>query len=122
MILNCTLKRVLFVFLLGALTKSPHIYGKGTTNVETVIAVVQKLVLNGKHGEYAVVISEEIQGAITFSLKDCVWHEQSYPELGTLVILSDLRLKRAGWRAYSGRFVRPSDQHPSTQCKARSTS
>ena len=80
--------------------------------METVIAVVQRLVLDGKHGAYAVATCEGIQGAITFSLKSNVWHEQPYPELGTLVILSDLRLKRAGWRAYSGRFVRPSDQKP----------
>lgn len=82
--------------------------------METVTAVVERLVLNGKHGPYAVASAKGIQGAITFSLEPSVWHEQSNPELGTLVILSDLRLKRAGWRAYSGRFVRPSDQQPVT--------
>jgi hypothetical protein len=80
--------------------------------VDTVTAMVERLVLDGKHGPYAVASAKGIQGAITFSLEQNVWHEQSYPESGTLVILSDLRLKRAGWRAYSGRFVRPSDQQP----------
>jgi hypothetical protein len=80
--------------------------------VDTVIAVVERLVLDGKHGPYAVATVKGIYGAVTVSLEQSVWHEQSYPESGTLVILSDLRLKRAGWRAYGGRFVRPSDLQP----------
>lgn len=79
--------------------------------MDTVIAVVERLVLDGKHGPYAVATAKRL-GTVTFSLLQGVWHEQSHPESGTLVILSDVRLKRAGWRAYSGRFVRPSDQQP----------
>lgn len=84
--------------------------------MDTVTAVVEKLVLDGKHGPYAVATAKGL-GIVTFSLEQSVWQEQSHPESGTLVILSDLRLKRAGWRAHTGRFVRPSDQQsvPSTE-------
>lgn len=72
------------------------------------IAIVQK-VLAGKHGAYAVALSDKL-GLITFSLHDHVWKEKDMPEEGIYVVLSDLRRKRAGWRANSARFQRPSDQ------------
>jgi len=55
--------------------------------VTTITAVVQKIVVEGPHGPYVVATSDD-----------------------TVVVLSDLRKKRAGWRAMSGRFFRPSDQ------------
>lgn len=72
-------------------------------------AVVNKIISSGRHGPYAVASSEI--GTITFSLRPPVWTEEGWPENGTFVILSDVRKKRAGWRAMSGRFVRPSDEH-----------
>lgn len=72
-------------------------------------AIVQKIIHNGKHGPYAVAKSEEL-GSVTFSLGEDVWREKDLPEPGTFVLLSDLRKKRAGWRANSGRYVKPSDE------------
>lgn len=76
---------------------------------DTVQAIVQKIVRDGKHGPYAVAKSEEL-GSVTFSLGEDVWSEKDMPEPGTFVLLSDLRKKRAGWRANSGRYVKPSDE------------
>lgn len=72
------------------------------------IAIVEKVVLSGRHGPYAVVRAEQI-GNVTFSLDKQVWQENGVPEEGVYVMLSDVRRKRAGWRAMSARFVRPSD-------------
>ncbi len=81
------------------------------------IAIVEKLVRDGKHGSYAVASHPEL-GQITFSLKPEVWSEKDWPERGTYVLLADVRKKRAGWRAMSGRFVRPSDnQHSSNESR-----
>ena len=75
----------------------------------TTQAIVQS-VQNGRHGRYAIATSEEVAGSITFSLDPEVWQEQDEPERGMSVVLSDLRKKRAGWRAMSGRYFRPDDQ------------
>lgn len=72
-------------------------------------AIVQS-VQNGRHGRYAVATSSEVEGSITFTLDSTVWQEKDEPERGMSVILSDLRKKRAGWRAMSGRYFRPGDQ------------
>lgn len=77
-------------------------------------AVVEKIILGGKHGPYAVASSKEI-GSVTFSLDRSVWQEEDRPEPGTWVMLSQLRKKRAGWRAQHGRFVVPSDEHAATE-------
>lgn len=77
---------------------------------QAIKAVVQKTVSNGRHGPYAVATSDEMTGSITFSLDPPVWQEDDVPESGVSVLLSDLRKKRAGWRALSGRFLRPSDE------------
>lgn len=79
--------------------------------MEAVTAIVQDVVRRGRHGPYAVATSDKIGGSITFSLDSNVWQEQAVPEPGTHVYLTDLRKKRAGWRALSGRFTRPSDEH-----------
>ena len=77
-------------------------------------AVVEKIIPSGKHGPYAVARHEdEAIGVITFSLDAKVWQEKQYPEPGTIVVLSEVCKKRAGWRAMNGRFLKPSDQHPS---------
>lgn len=77
-------------------------------------ATVDKVVPNGKHGSYAVARCQEL-GCITFSLNSNVWKESEYPEPGMCVVLSQLRKKRAGWRAQQGRFFKPSDQQPATR-------
>jgi len=71
-------------------------------------AIVQKLV-PGKHGSYAVALSDSLSGSITFSLKDA-WKEQQLPVEGSAVFLEDVQAKRAGWRATSARFFRPDDE------------
>lgn len=82
-------------------------------------AVVQKVVSEGKHGPFAVATSETVEGSITFSLNKSVWHESDLPKEGTMVMLSGLRKKRAGWRAMSGRFYQPSDEQTETKKKER---
>lgn len=75
-------------------------------------AVVEKIIEGGRHGPYVVARSDEL-GSVTFSLDDPVWRESGRPEPGTCVMLSQIRKKRAGWRAYRGRFIGPSDERPS---------
>lgn len=75
---------------------------------QSYLAIVEKVILDGKHGPYAVASLPKV-GTVTFSLSRSVWKEKSMPEEGVRVILSDLREKRAGWRAMSARFKRPSD-------------
>lgn len=77
-------------------------------------AIVQRVYLDGKHGPYAVALSTEI-GNITFSLKPPVWTEKYFPEGGSVIVLSEIVKKRAGWRANCGRFLEPSDEQPSNQ-------
>lgn len=77
-------------------------------------AVVEKIIPDGRHGPYVVTRSDEV-GTITFALDKAVWQEEDRPEPGMHVVLSQLRRKRAGWRAYRGRFVTPSDEQPSNQ-------
>lgn len=76
---------------------------------KTYQAVVQKVIVNGKHGPYAVAECEETGRIITFSLDKESWKEDEWPGRGMFVMLSKLRKKRAGWRAHVGRFVTPSD-------------
>ncbi|HBV58244.1 MAG TPA: hypothetical protein DEB73_03235 [Candidatus Magasanikbacteria bacterium] len=71
--------------------------------------VVEKIILNGRHGPYAVASSKDL-GCVTFSLDREVWQESDHPEPGMFVVLSQIRKKRAGWRAQSGRFLKPSDE------------
>ena len=80
-------------------------------NDESYRAIVQKVFPDGRHGPYAKATSETL-GTVTFSLKPPVWEEKRFPDEGTYVILSGLTKKRAGWRADSGRFLRPSDEQP----------
>ncbi|OHA72013.1 MAG: hypothetical protein A3A27_01985 [Candidatus Wildermuthbacteria bacterium RIFCSPLOWO2_01_FULL_47_18] len=72
-------------------------------------AVVEKIIRNGKHGPYAVARSKEL-GSVTFALNSGAEQEKDWPEPGTYVMLSQVRKKRAGWRAQHWRFVRPSDE------------
>jgi hypothetical protein len=71
--------------------------------------VVEKIIEKGRHGPYAVVRTEELE-TVTLSLNQDAWQEKDRPEPGMYVILSDLRKKRAGWRALKGRYVKPSDE------------
>lgn len=84
-------------------------------------SVVQKVVSRGKHGPFAVATSETVEGSITFSLDKSVWHESDLPKEGVMVMLSDLRKKRAGWRAMSGRFYQPSDEQTERRKKMKQT-
>ena len=77
--------------------------------MEGIMAIVQDIIRDGRHGPYAVATSEGIEGSITFSLKPTVWQEKVVPEPGTLVYLSELQKKKAGWRALHGRFQTSSD-------------
>ncbi len=79
------------------------------TEPEGCQAIVEKIIPGGRHGAYAVARSKEL-GAVTFSLDRKVWQEDDWPEPGTYVMLSQVRKKRAGWRAQVGRFVKPSDE------------
>jgi hypothetical protein len=89
--------------------------------METFNAVVQKVCTDGAHGPYAVTLLEppvpEIQGSVTFDL--AVWQEKDYPTPGEVVVLSDLKQKRAGWRAEAARYKTTDDQQ--IQQKERST-
>lgn len=80
-------------------------------NADAVIkAVVQKVVPGGTHGPFAVATSEGLDGSVTFSLEPTIWQEKEWPEEGMYVLLGKLRKKRAGWRAKTGRFFKPSDE------------
>lgn len=78
-------------------------------------AVVEKIIQNGKHGPYVVARCEELDSIITFSLDRNVWQEDDLPDPGTMVVLSRVRKKRAGWRALVGRYVNPSDEATSNR-------
>lgn len=87
--------------------------------MDNYVAIVEKTVCNGKHGSYAIARSSEL-GSVTFSLDRKVWSETDEPERGVFVILSDVRKKRAGWRAMSARYERPADesnQQPTPESK-----
>ncbi len=87
--------------------------------MEEIKAVIQKVVSEGDHGPFAVATSESIDGSITFSLEPTVWQEDEWPEEGMIVVLGKLRKKRAGWRAKSGRFLKPSDEQTETRNQER---
>ena len=65
-------------------------------------ATVQKVIPKGKHGPFAIATSEYLKGSITFSLEPTVWLEKDWPEEGAIVLLTQLRKKRLGWRAKQG--------------------
>ena len=78
-------------------------------------AVVQA-VAEGKHGPYAIAEAEGLgmtpspfEGSLTFSISEGVWSENVWPSAGEVVVLSQLRKKRSGWRALKARFLQPSD-------------
>lgn len=81
---------------------------------ETVEAVVEKIIPEGKHGAYAVARSQAL-GPITFSLASNAWREESWPELGTIVVLTQVTKRFAGWRALNGRLFVPSDNTTSNK-------
>ena len=67
-----------------------------------IVATVRKVII-GIQG-YVVTTAEVAYGSITFSLNKEVWKEPKPPELGSKVILQDIRPESKGWRAYN---VRP---------------
>jgi hypothetical protein len=82
--------------------------------MNTFTAVVQKIVSEGGHGSYAVAILKPlvptIEGSVTFSLQPPAWQEKDYPSQGQVVVLSNLKQKRAGWRAETARYTTPADE------------
>ena len=78
-------------------------------------ASVSKVDLKGRHGPYAVALSSEVRGTITFSLGEPTWWDHSIPVEGAVVMLSDLQKMPKGWRAMSARFFRPSDENTNQQ-------
>lgn len=88
---------------------------EGKQVTEQFRAVVQA-VADGKHGPYAVVEVEGLgeaaspfDGSLTFSISESVWRENVWPSAGEVVVLSQLRKKRSGWRALKARFLQPYD-------------
>jgi hypothetical protein len=78
-------------------------------------AIVEKIIPKGKHGPYAVARCDGLgTGTVTFSLTPKVWPEKESPEPGMYVVLSEVRKKRAGWRAQNVRFLKPSDENQQT--------
>ena len=75
-----------------------------------IVATVQKVIENGRHGPFVVAISDNLKGSVTFSLREPGWSEKRWPEPGDVVVIEDVYKKRAGWRAKNARFFRPSDQ------------
>ncbi len=86
-----------------------EVSGKTMPSNESYEAMVEKVIPEGPHGPYGVARSEKLDGSITFSLNKPVWQEIYPPDSGTIVILSQIRKKRAGWRANYARFVTPDD-------------
>ena len=86
----------------------------GTGGEAEYIGPVEKVVASGRHGSYAI-IRDKVLGCITFSLSAPVWNEPEQPEEGTFVVLSQVRKRRAGWRAMRGRFMIPSDEKQETR-------
>ncbi|KPJ70777.1 hypothetical protein AMJ51_00995 [Microgenomates bacterium DG_75] len=82
----------------------------GSSRQQLIKAVVKSIVPEGKHGPYAVVEAEGIEGSITFSLATEVWREEEKPKPGDTVLLSKFRETKAGWRAMRGRFFQPFDE------------
>ena len=76
-------------------------------------AIVQGVYDSGQ-GRYVVTKPEtdERLGSVTFSLEtgERVWTEECEPSNGEVVLLEDLVETRAGWRAKSARYARPSDE------------
>jgi hypothetical protein len=76
----------------------------------TIRAFVEKVILEGTHGPYAVARATD-NSTITFSLSPNtgVWQEKDMPKPGTEVVLRDVVKKRGGWRAQLAQFSRLSD-------------
>lgn len=84
---------------------------EGSVTQRQIEAKVVKVVVDVAR-PYAVAESPLVTGNITFTLtKDnSVWEENSHPEIGTFVVLSELRKRDAGWRALKARYLQPSDE------------
>jgi len=79
--------------------------------MEHIKAIVQNVIPDGKHGPYVVATGEGIGNSITFSLAPAVWQEETEPEPGMIIHLSEIRQKRAGWRANKARFWKLTDEN-----------
>jgi len=79
--------------------------------VKEYIKAITQRVKEGREGRlYVVATTEELKGSVTFSLDKSCWQENSMPERGTVVVLSELRKKKAGWRAMKARYFKPYDE------------
>ncbi len=71
-------------------------------------AIVKAGPHEGHKGPFMEAKVRGVRGNVTFSLLPPVWQDGDVvPELGTYVVLSDLREKTGGWRAYGARIHRP---------------
>lgn len=77
-------------------------------NASWIRAVVHS-VRDGPHGPYAIATADGIEGSVTFLLQPPVWREKTRPEGGVHVLLKDIHLKNAGWRAGRGKYFRLGD-------------
>ncbi|MCX6779429.1 MAG: hypothetical protein NTU97_04340 [Candidatus Magasanikbacteria bacterium] len=93
-------------------------FQKGGVTLDSVRAIVQTVIQDGRHGPFVVATTDQLQGSVTFSLESTVWKEEDWPEKGMVVYLEKLRQKRAGWRAKMGRFWKPSDEQPQQGAKS----
>lgn len=82
-----------------------------------ITATVTSIESSGRNGPFAIAVPDEdgvdrseIEGSVTFSLSPKTWKEGRHPEPGDQVQLSDLQLKKGGWRAMEGRFKHGSPQ------------
>jgi hypothetical protein len=87
-----------------------------------ITAVVERIHPKGRHGPYFEARPKDLQilkrlGNITVSLDKAVWLEVDWPEEGLEVVLWDLRKKKAGWRAYKARFLRPEDEQEKEEAR-----
>lgn len=66
----------------------------------------------GGDNSYAVTRTESVHDSVTFSLSpgSNAWQEDDNPIVGVYVVLDKIRKHEGGWRAYSARFYRLSDE------------
>ncbi len=83
-------------------------------NKNTLIEAIVERIIKGRHGKFAVARAKGFTDSVTFSLENGVWQEDSDPEPGIYVLLSDIRKKhiknRDQWQAYNARFFRFEDE------------
>lgn len=70
---------------------------------------IVKNVIRGVESPYVVTITKDDQYSITFSLKKPVWDESSDPEIGELVLLSEIYTTSGGYRSKKAKRIHLGD-------------